>query len=303
MAEARSYQQKDREVLLSLMAEAYGEQAGEAHFDGLISGSVGIWLASSSEGGPAEGFCRLVQDEETRARRRACMDLLFVQDGKPRLELGRALIDAVRAEAAQKGLDGVWGYFTDPLGRDFLRSTEGEKLRDIRLYRREKLDELSPPQPPEGYQLRSLSVPDDLEYAAALYNDTFLGMWNFRPHSPEDIAAWFEGRETTPEDCLILESGGEDTGEAEGGGIAVLAVDPERVERSDLTAYVPDIGVTPAHRRQGLGRVLMTAIAERARSRGLTAIELIADDEDPAAKNFYRSLGFDEMGKITVYEW
>jgi ribosomal protein S18 acetylase RimI-like enzyme len=123
-------------------------------------------------------------------------------------------------------------------------------------------------------------------------------MWNFRPHGPGDIAEWFKGRDTAPDDCFILEAGKEG-----GGGIAILAIDPARVESGDLTAYVPDIGVAPAHRRKGLGKALIAAVAARAGSRGLTAVELIADDEDPAAKYFYRALGFGEMGKITVYEW
>ncbi len=298
MAEARAYREEDREALLALVRDAFGDEGSEDHLGALFSESVGIWLAASSRGGPPEGFCRLVRDEETRARRRACMDTLFIREDAERLEIGSALIDAVRAESAKKNLDGIWGYFTDPLGGEFLGATGGAKLRDIRLFRRENLNELPPPSMPEGYRIRSLSLPDDLEFAAVIYNDTFSGMWNFRPHGPGDIAEWFKGRDTDPEDCLILEAG-----KGGGGGIAVLAVDPARVERGDLTAYVPDIGVAPAHRRKGLGKALIAAIAERARSRGLTAVELIADDEDPAAKNLYRTLGFEEMGKITVYEW
>jgi ribosomal protein S18 acetylase RimI-like enzyme len=288
------------------MAEAYGDQGGERKFEELISGGDGLWLAAStaaSASGNIEGFCRLVPDEETRARRRACMDMLYIKEGARRDDLGRALIGAVREEASKNDFEGIWGYFNDSLGLDFLVTTGGRLLREIRLLRNERLDEVGRPKLPEGYRIRPLSPPDDLELASAIYNATFSQMWNFRPHTSEDIAEWFEGSDTAPEDCLILVYEGKSGARTFGAGIAVMAVDPARAKGPDPAAYVPDIGIAPSHRRLGLGGALMAAMAGRAREKGLAAIELIADDRDSAVKAFYGKLGFDEMGIIIVYEW
>ena len=303
MVEVRPYRDEDRDALLSFMRASFENEVDEAHCESLISDSAGIWLATASEGTALAGFCRLVPDEETRARRRACMDILSIGEGADRIAVGGALIAAVRGDADPKEYDGIWGYFTEPLGRDFLDATNGAQLREIRLFRNDQLDDFSPPKLPEGYRLRPVSLPGDLELASGIYNDTFSKMWNFRPHGQEDIAHWFEGRETAPQDCLILVRERKGGAPDDGAGIAVLAVDAARLKNADPVGYVPDIGVAGAHRRKGLGKALMSAIAERAREKGLAAIELIADDRDPAAKSFYRSLSFSEMGKITVYEW
>jgi GNAT superfamily N-acetyltransferase len=149
------------------MAEAYGDQGGNRNFDNLVSGGEGLWLVVStpaastaaSASGNLEGFCRLVPDEETRARRRACMDMLYVKEGARRDDLGRALIGAVREAASENDFEGIWGYFNDSLGLDFLVATGGRLLREIRLLRNERLDDVAPPKLPEGYRIRPVSPP------------------------------------------------------------------------------------------------------------------------------------------------
>jgi ribosomal protein S18 acetylase RimI-like enzyme len=56
--------------------------------------------------------------------------------------------------------------------------------------------------------------------------------------------------------------------------------------------------VTPAHRRQGLGRALLGALLERARALpDLTQIQLGVTDTQAAAKQLYSSLGFESFGR------
>lgn len=300
MAESTPYTEAQRAALLALMGEAFDGRGGAEYYESLIAGGERIWLAAGPGGG-FTGFCRVVQDEETRARRRACLDILYTGAGEGRHEAGGALIEAVRGHARENDFDGIWAYFTEPLGRDLIEATRGELLREIRLLRLELDREYPAPALPGGYRLRPLVPQADLQLASAIYNDTFSEMWNFRPHAAEDVAHWFESADTAPGDCFLLEYGGE--GLSPGAGIAVLSIDAARIEGGDRTGYVPDIGVARDHRRRGLGAALMAAVAGRARKRDLSAVELIADDADPAAKAFYKSLGFEEMGKITVYEW
>ncbi len=251
MAEAKPYRSAEEAHLSAMMGEALGWSEGEEGGGSLIPEGAKVWLARSSEDVKPDGFCRLVPDRETRAVKRACLDMLFVREAGQRTELARALIDAALAAANADGLKGIWGYLVDSPGQDILEATGGKKLREIRLLRHDRLNTFSPPRPPGGYRLRPVSLPADLKPVADIYNETFTEMWNFRSHGPDDIAEWFESRDTSPEDCLILEQDGE------GVGLAVLAVDPERQAHSDSAAYIPDIGVVSTHRRKGLGGVLL----------------------------------------------
>ena len=52
-----------------------------------------------------------------------------------------------------------------------------------------------------------------------------------------------------------------------------------------------------------LGGALIAAAAERARARGLEALELIVDAEDAGARDFYQKQGFDELAEIQMFEW
>ena len=85
--------------------------------------------------------------------------------------------------------------------------------------------------------------------------------------------------------------------------MAILAVDPNRLASGDKAAYVPDVGVVPAHRRKGLGRALVQISAQRALAYGAEALELIVSADDEEVRFFYQSLGFDEQGVVSVYEW
>ena len=59
---------------------------------------------------------------------------------------------------------------------------------------------------------------------------------------------------------------------------------------------VKRIRVHPATRRQGVGRALMAALEQRARGLGMREIHLDTADQ-PDALAFYRSLGYEEVGR------
>lgn len=58
-------------------------------------------------------------------------------------------------------------------------------------------------------------------------------------------------------------------------------------------AYLEDLYVRVAHRRQGLGRALVEAAITRARERGAVRMELGASEGDTEATAFYEALGFE----------
>lgn len=82
-------------------------------------------------------------------------------------------------------------------------------------------------------------------------------------------------------------------------GLAVLSPDGLAVLRfrpalwsEGLECYLAELYVVPERRGQGLGRRLMTAAIELARSRGADTMDLGTGDDDVAARALYESLGF-----------
>ncbi len=266
-----------------------------------------IWLAWAGEGEGAAspaGFCRIVPDRESSARGWLCLDTIFVSPDDRRKGLGRALIEETKGAARSGGLVGVSAFLPANFPESFVKNTGGAKVRSLLLLRAENLETRPPsPPPPDGYRVRAVSLPGDLETLAALYNVIFSNMWNFRPLGPNEVADWFDTPDCEPADCLLAEHAPSEGREAAAAGMAVLAVDPLRVAEGDLTVYIPDIGVSPAHLRRGLGGALIAAAAERARARGLEALELIVDAEDAGARDFYQKQGFDELAEIQMFEW
>jgi GNAT superfamily N-acetyltransferase len=59
-----------------------------------------------------------------------------------------------------------------------------------------------------------------------------------------------------------------------------------------LESYLAELYVVPSHRGQGLGRALMQAALDEARTRGADTMEIGVDEPDRAARGLYESLGF-----------
>jgi ribosomal protein S18 acetylase RimI-like enzyme len=78
-------------------------------------------------------------------------------------------------------------------------------------------------------------------------------------------------------------------------GLAVLRFRPS-IWTDALECYLAELYVTPEQRGQGLGRALMEAAIELARSSGATYMDLGTGEDDVAASALYESLGFDNRG-------
>jgi GNAT superfamily N-acetyltransferase len=61
--------------------------------------------------------------------------------------------------------------------------------------------------------------------------------------------------------------------------------------------WLEDLFVRPAHRRAGVGRMLLSAVAARVRERGGQRLEWAALDWNELALGFYRGLGADTMNE------
>jgi ribosomal protein S18 acetylase RimI-like enzyme len=74
-------------------------------------------------------------------------------------------------------------------------------------------------------------------------------------------------------------------------GLAVLRFRPS-IFSANLECYLAELYVVPDLRGRGIGRALMEAAIETARSEGADYMDLGTAETDAAARSLYESLGF-----------
>lgn len=136
--------------------------------------------------------------------------------------------------------------------------------------------------PPCHPQVR-LATAQDTQVAGAL-----LHRFNVEFDSPTPGAAALAERL-----CELIESGETEVLLADEGraGLVVYRF-RKAIWSSGLECYVAELYVIPERRREGLGRALMLAAMDRARTRGADWIDLGTEETDTAARALYESLGF-----------
>lgn len=73
------------------------------------------------------------------------------------------------------------------------------------------------------------------------------------------------------------------------GGLTAFVLPLTRSELAELFIY--DIAVQPAHRRRGIGRLLVETVRGLAAEAGITAAWVPAENNDADALQFYRAIG------------
>ncbi len=67
--------------------------------------------------------------------------------------------------------------------------------------------------------------------------------------------------------------------------------------------FLYELGVREGSRRRGIGRALVAALADRARSRGCHGMWVLTDDDNAAALATYRSAGAGEPSPHVMLDW
>lgn len=73
------------------------------------------------------------------------------------------------------------------------------------------------------------------------------------------------------------------------------------IRRLPDEAEILTLGVLPPYRRRGVGRTLVSAIAERASEFSCARIFLEVAADNPAATNLYRRMGYTPVGRRSGY--
>lgn len=66
-------------------------------------------------------------------------------------------------------------------------------------------------------------------------------------------------------------------------------------------AHLVSMWTAPSHRQQGIGRLLVNAVLEWARRRGVVMLRLMVTSNNESAMRFYERLGFTRTGRTEPY--
>ena len=82
-------------------------------------------------------------------------------------------------------------------------------------------------------------------------------------------------------------------------GVVSLWIKPD-LAHGDAVVEVPMLAVSEEHRRNGIGRLLMSRVRQVAAEHDAALVELVATRANVAARDFYKSLGFVEADVVSL---
>ena len=108
------------------------------------------------------------------------------------------------------------------------------------------------------------------------------------------LADYFEGWGRTGDDGVVADVDGEPAG-----ACWYRRFTAERPGYGFLSEEIPGLGfgVAPAHRRRGLGSVLLAAAVDLAREQGIGALSLSVSERNAIARRLYERAGFVVVGR------
>ena len=128
---------------------------------------------------------------------------------------------------------------------------------------------------------------------AALTRDHGKGPWSLGA-TERGIA-----REIAGGTALVADAGSGPLGMLLLGRRRPWAIDQGYFTPAVLPLYLTSMAVDPVVQRRGVGRALIAAAADRARTAGADAIRLDAYDAPAGAGGFYAACGFAAVGRVT----
>jgi ribosomal protein S18 acetylase RimI-like enzyme len=112
----------------------------------------------------------------------------------------------------------------------------------------------------------------------------------FRPDYEDAFASWIQGLDTDSEVVFIFQQDGIPVGLVVG---AIRTNGPLLFPES--YGYIPILVVLPAYRHRGVGKRLWAAVQEWFKSKGIGEVHLFTALDNPAARRFWDSCGFDPL--------
>lgn len=255
-------------------------------------GDLEWWTAG---GGPDADWSRRIRIVEIRSQLRgwgwlnppASLDW-FVADGLAPGDDARvmdAILDwaaeTAAADAAAPTHLETWGVDGWPVSAALVERGWTPGTTELTQYHQALDLPLDPPRVPDGYRLRAMHGPDDIEARVAVHRAAFapskMTAEKYRILVAQDHYDWSH-------DVVI---------EAPDGSFAAFAM-----VWADAVGSVGEfepVGVHPDHQRRGLGRVVMRHGLRLLRAAGIRDAIVFSLRSNAASEALYRSAGFDEL--------
>jgi mycothiol synthase len=214
---------------------------------------------------------------------------LVVHPERRRRGHGRAL--AMALDKAMDGRPRVWAHGELPAAAALAAALGWSRLRSLWQLRRPLLDRdpLPDAPPPPGVRIRTFAAGRDEAEWVALNRRAFAehpeqGRWTLDDLLAREHEPWFD-----PAGFFLAERDG-----------SAVGFHWTKVHE-DGVGEVYVVGVDPAARGLGLGKVLTVAGLRHLRARGLATVMLYVDEENRAAVRLYESLGFTRWSTDVMY--
>jgi len=206
-----------------------------------------------------------------------------------RRHLGLDLVRALAAEAGDSQLR-LWAHGDLPAASKLAASAGFERVRALWQMRRSLQARVGKPQVPDGIAIRTFVVGQDEDAWVALNSRAFArhpeqGAWTRADLGLREQEPWFD-----PDGFFLAERAGKLAGFHWTKIHGQDGHDADHAHQAIGEVYV--VGVDPAERGTGLGRMLTLVGLRYLRSRGLFQVMLYVDETNTPAIGLYQSLGF-----------
>src|SRR5579859_348645 len=204
--------------------------------------------------------------------------------------LGQELLARSLARAREQGNHYVFSVADDglPGSETFLLQHGFRRVVNWVLMRCPGETALAAPAWPAGYTLRTYTEVPDVRTVATALNRGFIGHWENRERSLEEIAHRLHGPGVYPDGIFLAFGPAGDIA-----GICWADYDGARnAQMGEAVGHIASLGVVPEHRRHGLGRALLLTGLHWLRAQGMAAIALDAMGNNELALPLYDDVGF-----------
>ncbi|TXT57623.1 MAG: hypothetical protein BAJATHORv1_10326 [Candidatus Thorarchaeota archaeon] len=135
----------------------------------------------------------------------------------------------------------------------------------------------------------------DAERWANLQNEIFQDRIGYTPVTPEFLTNFSQNDRFVSEFALFGISNGEPV-------VYVMGTKLSSSSNEEIRLLIEGIGTLKEHRRKRYGKSILHELFRRAKSKGIYRSDLVVDNEEEAARQFYLCLGYEERYRRIRYE-
>jgi mycothiol synthase len=130
-----------------------------------------------------------------------------------------------------------------------------------------------------------------------IQNRCFTGTWGFNPNTEEEIAYRLSMNGRSQDDVTLTYLDDLPV------GYCWTIIDAEENEKREKSkGLIHMLGVDPHFRQQEIGKAILLNGLEDLKAKGIDAVELTVDSQNPAACSLYESVGFEVFATTEWYE-